>query len=436
VDSARNNLVKRFKLTEVQAQAILDMQLRRLAGLERRKIQDEFKEKTKLISHLERLLSRPELMRKVVRDELLEVREKYADSRRTQIVQGEESEMIAASDLLPDEKVWVMIGEKGTIARTTTPEMVQIPRKPAEQPVALLEANTLDILYLFAANGDAVSMPVYQLPQSREMGIGTHWADLTPFSRRNHLAAALVKPKTAVEGYLFLTTVGGVVKRVKLSDLPGISSETFSVMNVADEDSLGWASLTHGEDEILLATASGQLIRFKETDVRPMGLPAGGVMGIKLADDADGIVTMDIFRPDTYVWSITDNGLAKATKVDQYPTQGRYGQGVINVRLPKDAAEVAATVVGEENTLIIITTAIGTTKKLRLKESYIGSRSIKPRSVLTIGTRNRVIGAVKVTARPELEEGEEAIAQQLSLLDVDQNSKQKIRTKSKKKSKG
>ncbi len=433
VESARANIIKRFKLTEVQAQAILDMQLRRLAGLERRKIQDEYKEKQRLISYLEKLLSQPELMRNVVKEELLEVRERYADSRRTQIIHGEQSKTITATDLLPDEQVWVMVGEKGTIARTTTPEMVRIPQKPAEQPVALLEANTQDILYLFAANGDAVSMPVYQLPQSREMGVGTHWADLTPFSRRNHLAAALVRPNTEANGFLFLTTVGGVVKRVKLDDLPGISSETFSVIKVSDDDSLGWASLTNGENEILLSTASGQLIRFKEEEVRPMGLLAGGVMGIKLADVADGIVAMDVFRPDTYVWSITDNGLAKATKIDQFPTQGRYGQGVINMRLPKEASEIAATVVGSENTHIIITTAIGTTKKVQLKDSYIGSRSVKPRTILSVGVRNRVIGAVKVTARPELAENEEtAVAQQLSLLDVEEKNS-KRRTQSKKK---
>jgi DNA gyrase subunit A len=436
VETARTNLIKRFKLSEVQAQAILDMQLRRLAGLERRKIQEEYKEKQKLIDHLERLIARPELMRKVVKEELLDVREKYADSRRTQIIQGEQTKMITASDLLPDEKVWVMVGEKGTIARTTTPEMVRVPRKPVEQPVALLEANTQDILYLFAANGQAISMPVYQLPQSREMGVGTHWADLTPFSRRNHLAAALVKPKGAVDGYLFLTTIGGVVKRVSLDDLPGISSETFTVINVSDEDSLGWASLTDGDKEVLLATASGQVIRFVEESVRPMGLNAGGVMGIKMADDSDGIVAMDLVRPDTHVWSITDNGLAKATAMSQYPTQGRYGQGVINMRLPKDASEVAATVVGDENTLIIITTAIGTTKKTRLKETYTGSRSIKPRSILSVGERNRVIGAVKITSRPDVAEEEEtATAQQLSLLDAATKNKRKGRSQTIKRTK-
>jgi DNA gyrase subunit A len=410
VDSARNNLQKNFKLSEIQAQAILDMQLRRLAGLERRKLQDEYKEKQQQIKSLERLLGEPKLMRDVVKNELLEVRGKYADVRRTQIVEHEDSKVLTARDLLPDEQVWVMIGEKGTIARSTTPEMVHVPRKPAEQPVAFLEANTQDIVYFLAANGQAVSMPVYQLPQSRELGVGTHWADMTPFTRRNHLAVALIRPKSAEEGYLFLTTVGGTVKRVRVEDLPKISSEAFTVMNVSDDDALGWAAFTSGEEEVMLSTAAGQLIRFKETDVRPMGLPAAGVAGIKLADEVDGLIGMDVVGTKKWIWSITDDGLAKATEIDQYPVQGRYGQGVINLRLPKESSEVVSVIAGDEDTHIIITTAIGVTKKLRLKETYQGSRSIKPRAVLTVGERNRVIGAVRFTERPDMIEGDDQTA--------------------------
>lgn len=424
VDTARNNLMKRFKLTEIQAQAVLDMQLRRLASMERRKIQEEHKEKLRLIAHLEELLGRPDLMRKQVKQEMLQVRERYADARRTQIVDDEHSKVLAPEDLLPDEQVWVMIGEKGTIARTTSPEPVWVPRKPKEQPRAFLEANTQDILYLFAANGEAVSMPVYQLPQGRELGEGTHWADMTPFTRRNYLAAALVRPKEATQGYVFLTTLGGTVKRVRLEDMPGITSETFTVINVPENDALGWAKLTSGEDEVLLVTAAGQAIRFKEEDVRPMGLPAGGVYGVKLDNEADGVVAMDIVDPDGYLWSITDDGLAKATEMSEYPTQGRYGQGVINLRLPEESSEVVTAVIGDPDTQVIITTATGSTKKALLKETYTGSRHIKPRSLLSVGARNRVTGAVKLTGRPQLDEDEEsAVAEQLSLLEQENGSK-------------
>ena len=436
-ESAHNNLRKKFKLTDTQASAILNMQLRRLAALERRNLQEEFKEIQKLIAYLERLLSQPAMMRDVVKKEILEVREKYADARRTQILDSEGSAVITAADLLPDEKVWVIAGEKGTIARTTTPELVDVPRKPAEQPVAFLEAHTQDILYMLAANGEAVSMPVYQLPQARELGHGTHWADLTPFRKRsNHLAALVVRPKGLDEGYLFLTTVGGVVKRVRLEDLPEISSEVFTVMNVPEDDALGWARVTSGADEIVLVTAGGQAIRFEEEEVRPMGLPAGGVMGIKLGSEVDGIVAMDIASADGYLWSITDDGLGKATPLAEYPTQGRYGQGVINLRLPKESSEVVTGLIGDEDTQIIITTAIGTTKKLILKETYTGSRSIKPRSVLTIGARNRVTGAVKARLRPEeLENGEAATGEQLALLDAGNGSEPQGKRRSSKRAK-
>ncbi|NJN53669.1 MAG: DNA gyrase subunit A, partial [Anaerolineae bacterium] len=267
-ETAQANLMKKFALSEVQAQAILDMQLRRLAAMERQKIQDELKEQKQLIKMLERLLANPALMREMIKEELTAVKSQFADVRRTQIVEGMDSKIITATDLLPDEQVWVMVGEKGTVARTTSPEMVKIPLKPKEQPLALLAANTQDILYLFAADGRAVSLPVYQLPQSTELGSGTHWADMTGLSRRDHLSAALVLP-VAVDGYLFLTTLAGVVKRVRVEDLPGITTDPFTVMNVPDGDSLGWARLTDGKQEMLLATANGQAIRFKKRKCGP-----------------------------------------------------------------------------------------------------------------------------------------------------------------------
>ncbi len=416
-ETAQQNLIKRFKLSEEQAHAILEIQLRRLAALERRKIQDEYEEKLKLIAYLERLLARPDLMRGVVKEELTAMRQKYADERRTQIVDSTDSPVVSATDLLPDEQVWVMLGEKGTLARTTTPQMVDVPKKPAEQPLALLEANTQDVLYLFVADGRAVSLPVYQLPQARELGVGAHWADLTALTRRDHLAAAVIRP-SASQGYLFLTTLGGVVKRIQLDDLPGITTEPFTVMNVPDGDALGWAALTSGEDEVVLATASGQLIRFAESEVRPMGLPAGGVMGIKLANDADGLVGMDVVKPDSYVFSITDNGMAKATPLSEYPTQGRYGQGVINVRLPQGASEVVSALVGDLQTMIVVRTKLGSTKKVRLQEVAQGSRSMKPRPLVEISERNHVTGALRATLRPNDKqvERETAVAQQLSLL--------------------
>ncbi|MEM7336477.1 MAG: DNA gyrase subunit A [Chloroflexota bacterium] len=417
VETARQNLRKQFKLTKIQAQAILDMQLRRLAALERRKIQDEYKEIQKVIKELEKLLSKPALMRGLMKEELTAVREKYADSRRTQIIESTDTKSVTASDLLPDQTVWVMVGEKGTVGRTTSQEMVKIQLKPAEQPTAILEANTQDIVYLFAADGRCVGLPVYQLPQSRELGQGTHWAELTGFTRRNHLAAALICPPNKESGYMTLVTLTGMIKRIRIEDMPGFTTEPFVVMNVNKNDSLGWARITDGNQEIVLASANGQLIRFKESSVRDMGLPAGGVHGMKLANDADGIVAMDLARPDSLVWSITDNGLAKSTPINDYPVQGRHGQGVRNLNLPKEAEEVAAVVIVGEKETLLVKTAAGSTKKVRIDKTYKGARAVKPRAAFSIGGRNRVTGAVRISERPDDDGENTAVPAQLSLLD-------------------
>lgn len=401
VETARNNLQRSFRLTEAQASAILDMRLRRLAALERRKLQEEYKEKNTLIKNLERLLAKPELLRLAVKEELFTIRDKYNDIRRTQIVdESSDGASLSATDLLPDEMVWVMLGEDGTVARTAGSHMLSIPAKPEELPRLLLQANTQDILYLFAADGQAVSLPVYKLPQAQKLGSGTHWADLTGFTRRQFVSAAVVIP-TSATGFLSLGTIGGMVKRIKIEDLPGITGSPFPVMNVADDDSLGWAVQTSGSDQFVFVTALGQAIRFKESSVRPMGLPAGGVKGMKLAGDTDGIVAMHVAQDEAYLWSITDNGLAKATPMAAYPIQGRYGQGVINVRLPKESGEVVASVIGNDDSIVVITMANGSTKTVKLGKTVKGNRPIKPRPIIKLGNRNRITGAVLPQVRQE-----------------------------------
>ena len=428
-ETARQNLMKQFKLSEIQARAILDMQLRRLAGLERRKIQDEYKEKLKLIKELEKLLGSPELMRSAVREELQAVKAQYGDTRRTQIVSKTGSEVVSTTDLIPNENVWVMVGQDGTVARTTSPSMINIPTKPDEQPLKLLQANTQDIIYFFGADGMAASLPVYQLPQARGLGEGSHYAQLTPLARKQHLATALVIPQE-IEGFLTLATVGGVVKRVRLEDLPGLMGDAFTVIRVEDNDSLGWAQLSSGSDEIVLVTAAGQAIRFKEDTVRPMGLPAGGVMGIKLGDELDGVIAMSLASAGDYLWSITDNGMAKATPLDEYPIQGRHGQGVRNVNLPKEAEEVAAAVIGQENDELLINMSTGASRKRRLDEAKVGSRAIKPKALVPVGARTRVTGVVRWLARPDVpqlsgDEAEEKAEQLVLFAETEAKKRQK-----------
>ncbi len=399
-ETAQANLQKKFKLSELQAKAVLDMPLRRLVGLERRKLKDEYDEKQRLIKYLQRILATPEEMRMVIKEELLAIKKQYADVRRTQIVDKEASQIVTQADLLPDEQVWVMVGDKGTIGRTTSPEPVKVPLKPDELPLALLQASTQDVLYLFTADGQGVSLPVYQLPKATELGQGTHYAELSGLDKRDFVAAAITLP-TIADGYLFLTTLAGVVKRIRLDDLPGITTTPYTIMRVDDGDALGWAKLTTGDNEIMLGTAAGQLIRFKEEDVRPMGLPAGGVAGIKLQDEADGVIGVELARPETFVWSISDNGFAKATPIEEYPVQGRNGQGVQNFKLGKGASEVVAIAVVAEKQEIIFKTATESARRIKIKETVVGRRSITPREVITVRGTNRVTGVVQVNQRWE-----------------------------------
>jgi len=422
VETARKNLIKQFKLSAEQAQAILDMQLRRLAAMERRKIQDEYAGLQREIKRLVKLLADPKSMRNLIGEELDATRALYADNRRTQILDSSKMAAVADVDLLPDEKVWVLIGEKGTIARTSSPEMVRIPQKPAEQPRAILGANTQDLLYLFAADGTAVSMPVYQLPQARAMGVGKHFADLTGFSRRRHLAAALVIPSDA-EGSIVLTTVAGMVKRARLDDLPGITSDPFTVIGVGKDDALGWAKLSANDGEVLLATSQGRLIRFAETAVRPMGLAAAGVMGVKLAGETDGVVAMELLTPEIirqnpYVWSVTDNGLARATLLSEYPPKGRNGQGVWNIRLAKGASEVVSSTLCDGDTQLLILMTTGEVWPYDLAQSKIGTRAVIPRKVVGTSMRNHVMGVTTAVRRPEEDDEAElnTAGEQLALI--------------------
>ena len=420
VDTARENLIKRFKFSTVQTQAILDMPLRRLAALERKKIQDEYKEKKKLIKDLTRLLESPKLMRGQVKDELEAVLENFGDSRRSRIVDMLDSDVTVPKDLVPDESTWVMLGEKGTVARSTSTNVGRISGKLDEMPLLLAKANTRDLLYLLAADGQATCMAVHQLPPASEFGQGTHWAELTGFTRRNNIVGAVVIPYDVYQegqGFLSMATLGGSVKRVRVEDLPGVTSDTFTVIRVDKGDSLGWARLTLGTDEIILGTAGGQAIRFKEDLVRPMGLPAGGIAGIKLKGDEDGVVAMDLMRPNSMIWSITDDGLAKATPIDEYPSQGRNGQGVVCLKLPKGSLEMVTMVVGDMDTKLLIKMTTGAVKPHDLKKAKVGSRSIKPAAVAKAGPRSRVAGVVGfVDTAQEVEQNNSGSAEQLSLI--------------------
>jgi DNA gyrase subunit A len=349
-DEARAKLMKRFKLSELQATAILDMPLRRLAALERKKMEDEYKEKLALIKYLEGLLASPKKMREVIQEELRQVKQKYADKRRTHIVErgaGEAKTLLTTADLTPEHNVWVTVLRSGLVSRTPADKTPKFSGDAA--PLAVVQATSRDILYLVTLKGRAVSAPVHSLPEKEDPQDGTPWQSVSALDsnarvvaaaavsrRMTELAEAAKATASAAEGaasnggcYLFLGTAGGMVKKLSVADLPGPTAQVFNVMNVAEDDGIVSARITTGADEILLVTAGGRAIRFKEEEVRAMGLGAQGVMGIKPGAADDRVIGLEVVQPKTDVAMVTDAGMAKRTEVKEFPTQGRYGVGVV-----------------------------------------------------------------------------------------------------------
>ena len=368
-DAAKGALMKRFRLTDVQATAILDMPLRRLARLEREKLEAEYKEKKKLIKHLEDLLSHPKKILGVISDELMQLKAQYGDERRTHIVEQKIGEkVVTGAELLPDESTWVTVNRDGKMLRMPVgPTIVK-----GVAPVAITHANTRDTYIAISVRGQAGSIPVHQIstesmPVAEVVGLPSDQRVLAAFSISHGAASALTIPESGVKGYLFLATRNGVVKRVALADvLKPIGG--FSVMNVADDDELVSAQLTQGEGEVILVTAQGKSIRFSEEEVRPMGLNAGGVAGIRLQDD-DTVAGADVIRLRSDLLIMTALGHGKRSSLAEFPKQGRSGQGVIAAKLSGSERVAGAVVVQAPDPVAVVTT--------RGKAKLIRARAVK-----------------------------------------------------------
>ncbi|MCK5428479.1 MAG: DNA gyrase subunit A [Anaerolineales bacterium] len=348
VPTARTRLRRRYKLSEAQAQAILEMQLRRLAALERKKIEQEYKEVQKQIKELEALLRSPLKMRRMVAAELDRVKEAYGDRRRTQIVSLKEGEpkksLLTARDLLPEKIVWLSVTADGLISRSLEDKM---PRQSGnEAPAWLLRVNTRHTLFLVNKDGQAAALSMHGIPEAEKPLDGVPISRVSALKEDDKLAVLLSLPPKIerAEGWYVLTaTRQGMVKKSALSDLPGPSADMFTLVRVNEGDELGWVRLTDGKPDVLLATASGMAIRFSGEDVRPMGLVAAGVMGIKLRAGNE-VVGMETLPDKGEVFLVASNGLAKRVAVGQFPKQGRYGQGVVAWKPPAKVSAVGMTV--------------------------------------------------------------------------------------------
>ena len=369
-DTARNNLMKRFDFSEEQTQAILDMPLRRLVGLERRKIADELKEQLQKIQHLQSLLKSPAKIRGVIREDLVALKAKYGDPRRTRIVEIEKG-LHTARDLVQDEDVLLTLWRDGQVSRTTG-----LPRVSSQAvPLAQMWGNTRDDVAFFAATGQVVRLPVHQVPAEQ----GTSLGGLTDLTSSEAWVGAVILPpapdgEPTTESYLTLVTRQGRIKRVALEEFAAASRGAMIAMNVEEGDRLAWVAPTSGQDEVLLVTRQGKAIRFSEQDVRPMGLSAAGVMAVKLGDD-DGVVGMGIVREDAYVITMTGQGYVKRTAIKQFSTQKRYGGGVQAAKLSGKTGVMAVAAVARPQDDLVMMAANGRVTKIPVKGIHTAGRA-------------------------------------------------------------
>jgi len=378
VDAARSKLMKRYKLSELQANAILDMQLRRLAALERKKIETEYKEVNATIKDLTDLLKNPKRMRGVVADELLKVKEAYGDRRRTQIINlkaGKAAKLLTATDLIPEQTVWVGVTEDGLVSRTHDDK--QPKHSGNDAPRFLVKASTTDTIFFVSELGKAAAVAIHLIPEAEKLSDGTMYFKISPLTENDPLTAVLsipsVKSSLGEETCILTVTRFGMIKKTLISELPGPSAQTFTLTRVNDGDALIGVALTDGRKELLLVTAGGMAIRFKEDDVRPMGLVAAGVNGMKLEDN-DIVIGAEILPAEGEIFLMTSDGKAKRVAEKEFPRQGRYGKGVVAWDLPKKV-NIAGVVSGKPNHMATIHLSKGAPKSTRLDAVTIRKRA-------------------------------------------------------------
>jgi DNA gyrase subunit A len=381
VENARTRLMKRYKLSEMQAEAILEMQLRRLAALERKKIENEYKELLITIKELEKLLKSPKQMRLVAAEELLKVKAAYGDKRRTQIINlkpgKKQTFSLTTTQMVPEQVVWIGVTNDGLVARTADEK----PPRPSGNDAArlLARAASTDTLYLVAENGSAAAVAVHTLPQAEKLSDGLPFYKISPLKDNDRLAALFALPARRsdlpAETCVLTVTRGGLLKKSLISTLPGPSAQSFILAKVNDGDALGWVGLTDGKKEILLASSQGMTIRFSEDEVRPMGLVAAGVNGIKLGV-GDTVVGAEILPQKGEIFLMATDGKAKRVEISDFPSQGRFGKGVIAWEMPPHVS-LAGFAIGKGNSLVTLHLLKAAPKSSRLDVAPLRKRTAK-----------------------------------------------------------
>jgi DNA gyrase subunit A len=392
----------RYHLSPVQAQAILDLRLHRLTGLEQDKILNEYKEILDRIKEFSDILADPDKLLQVIRDELEDIRSRYGDERRTEIVQDHSD--LQVEDLIPEEDVVVTLSHGG-YAKAQPIGAYQAQRRGGRGRSAtrvkdedfvekLFVANTHDTILCFSSRGKVYWLKVYQVPMASRGSRGRPIVNLLPLEPDERIYTILPVREFDGDSFVFMATSGGTVKKTPLSQFSRPRSSGIIAIDLRNGDKLVDATITDGDAEILLVTSSGKGIRFRESDVRPMGRGAAGVRGIKLPKDHE-VIALSTAR-EGLVLTATENGYGKRTEVEDFPVQGRGGQGVIAIQTTeRNGRTVGAVLVGEGDEIMLISSS-GTLVRTPVDDISVQGRNTQGVRLIRVEEGQRLVGVARI----------------------------------------
>ena len=400
-DDAKEKLMQRFGLSEIQAQAILDMRLKTLSGLQREKIEDEYNELMKLIAHLREILGSEKLVFQVIKEELIEVKEKYGDERLTKIVAAEGE--LNEEDLIKEEQMVVAFTHFGYIKRMPIDTyksqrrggkgITGIATREEDFVKQIFTTSTHDTVLFFSNKGKLYRLRGYEIPEAGRTAKGTAIVNLLSLDAGEKISAIIPISNFEDGKYLLMATRNGLIKKTALQEYNSTRKTGLLAITLKDDDELIDVRLTDGEDNVVLVTSKGMCITFDEKDVRPVGRSAQGVLGIRLDED-DFVIGMESILADNKkatLLAITENGFGKRTELDEYRVQNRGGKGVITYKItPKTGNIVGIRVTNEDDDAMLITNS-GTIIRIKVKDVSILGRATQGVTLMRTSEDEKVV---------------------------------------------
>ena len=409
-DDAKERLMERFGLSDIQAQAILDMRLKTLSGLQREKIENEYNELMKLIEHLRAVLGSEKLVFDIIKEELLEIKEKFGDERKTKIVAAEGE--INIEDLIKDEQTVIALTHLGYIKRMPIDTyksqrrggkgITGMTTKEGDFVKQIFTASTHDTILFFSNKGKLYRLRGYEIPEAGRTARGTAIVNLLSLDNGEKISAVIPINNFAEGKYLLMATKNGLIKKTALTEYNSARKTGLQAITLKEEDELITVKLTDGEDNVVLVTTGGMCITFDEKDVRPMGRTAQGVIGIKLSDD-DSVIGMEsvIGGSNTTLLTITENGFGKRTELDEYRVQNRGGRGVITYKITPKTGKIVGVKLATSDEDVMLITDKGTIIRLNVDEVSVLGRATQGVTLMRTNDGGKVVSIE--TIEPEEE---------------------------------